>query len=207
MKIKSNLFVLVGVAAVAFVAGRTDVFSEGGGAWAQEEPQIPPEMQAYIEAGTPGKHHRQLDPMVGQWSGEFKMYMEPGQPPMISRGTVTRDWVLDGRFIREAVEATSDMGTFSGIGYIGYNNVDGQYEVVWLDSMSTGIYTETATLDPDTLVLTSRGSIRDPHSGHVINSRSVLDLSNPNRHVYVGYLTSSDGKEFKHFEGVTQRIN
>jgi hypothetical protein len=32
-----------------------------------------------------------------------------------------------------------------------------------------------------------------------------MDMSNPNRHTMVGYMTGPDGKEFKSFEGVMER--
>ena len=204
MRINRNLVGLAAVAALAYAAGHFGAFSgHDAVAVTQPEAEIPAEMQAYMALGEPGEHHRHLDAMIGEWSGEFTMHM-PGMPPMTSRGTVSREWVLGGRYIHETIEATSEMGTFTGIGYIGYNNLDGQYEIIWMDSMSTAIYTETATFNPDTKVLSTRGTHRDP-KGQVINVRGKLDLSNPDRHVFVSYLITPDGKEFKHFEGFTSR--
>jgi len=124
---------------------------------------------------------------------------------MMSKGTVTRKWILDGRFVQEVVAVTSDWGPFKGISFMGFNNVDGRYEAVWMDSMSTGIYFETATYNPETKIMTTRGTHRDPASGHVYHSRGTLDMSNPGRHVIVAYVTGPDGKEYKGFEGVMER--
>ncbi len=196
---------LLAVAGVAFAVGHLGVLSEiGAGAWAQAE-ESAPGMEAYITAGTPGEHHKRLNPLVGEFIGEFKIWMTPDAPPMISRGTVSREWILGGRYVKETVEATSDMGTFTGVGYTGYNNFDGQYEMVWMDSMSTGIYFETGIYDPDKKALVTRGSHRDPGSGKLILTKGTLDLSRSDEHVYAGYLIGSDGREFKHFEGVTRR--
>ncbi len=211
MRIGRSALILAGVAAAAYIAGRTAVLSGGEPAALaqppqQHEPQIPPEMQACIDAGTPGEAHRRLDVLVGQWNAEYTIWMAPDQPPMISRGTVTRDWVLGGRFVRESVEATSDWGTFNGTGYLGYSNIDGVYQNVWLDSMSTGVYLETATLNPQTGIFSSFATHRDPATGKLAVMRGEYNISNPNRQTYVGYLTGPDGKEFKHFEGVSTRI-
>ena len=206
MRLNRNLIGMLAVGGLAFGAGH--LLSENKPlAWAGQEAdhEMDAEMQAYIAAGMPGEHHRRLDPMIGEWDGVFKIWMEPNSEPMISRGTVTREWVLDGRFVKESVEATSDWGTFTGLGFIGYDNVDGQYEVAWIDSMSTGIYTETGYFDPEKKTLSMRGSHRDPASGKVISTWGKMDLSNPDKQTAVGYVVGTDGTPFKHFEGTTER--
>ncbi len=57
-----------------------------------------------------------------------------------------RQWIMDGRYIRESVRASSELGSFEGLGFSGYNNLDGQYEFVWMDNDSTMIYFETGSL-------------------------------------------------------------
>lgn len=207
MRANRNLIGLLAVAGLAFAAGHVHLNLGGPPtAWAGDKGEKDSaHMQAYEEAGLPGPAHQRLDALVGEWDGDFRIYMEPGAEPMTSRGIVTRKWILGKRFIQETVEATSDMGTFSGLGFIGYNNLDGQYEVAWLDDMSTGIYTETGTYDPDKKVFHWRGSHRDPVTGRVIATRSELDLSSPDRQVYAGYMAAPDGREFLHFEGVSTR--
>lgn len=207
MKMSRTVLGMVAVAGLAYAAGHVNLFPGGPHAVAgpDEDYQVSAEMEAYVAAGTPGENHKRLNALAGKWDGVFKIYMEPGQEPMISRGTVTRNWILDGRFLQETVEATSDWGPFSGIGFFGYDNVDQQYEIVWMDSMSTGIYSETGTFDAEKNLLQTQGTNRDPASGRVINSWGKLDLSDPNEHVYVGYINGPDGKRFKHFEGVTSR--
>lgn len=207
MRMTTTVLGMFAVAGLAYAAGHVSLFSGGRDAWAgpEDEYEITQEMQAFVEAGTPGKHHKYLNALVGAWDGEFNIWMEPGQDPMISRGTVTREWILGGRYLQETVEATSDWGTFSGLGFYGYNNVDQQYETVWMDSMSTGIYSETGEYDALKMLLKTRGTSRDPVSGRVINTSGTLDLSDPDKHVSVGYMSGPDGKPFKHFEGVTTR--
>jgi hypothetical protein len=206
MKITRHIPALLAVAGMAYAAGHIGALSgNGSGAWAQEEQEIPPEMAAYLEAGTPGKHHRVLDVMVGEWEAEFKFRMAPDEEPAVSKGTVRRKWVLDGRFIEETVEAETDMGSFRGLGYLGYNNIDGQYEVVWMDTMMTAMYRETGTYHPDDKILHVHGSYRDPVAGRVVSTWGRLDLSGPDRHTYVGYANDADGVTYKAIEGVIER--
>jgi hypothetical protein len=91
------------------------------------------------------------------------------------------------------------------LGYVGYNNLDGRYEMIWMDTRSTAIYAETGTYHPDDRILRSRGSHRDAATGRVVNTWAQLDLSKPDRHTYVGYTTDADGNTYKAFEGVSER--
>lgn len=206
MRLTRNIAGLVGVAAIAFAAGHLDLIpATFAGDTDTDADKTKSELDAYVEANRPGEAHKRLDALTGEWEGEFTIWMEPGEPPLLSTGTVERQWILGGRYLQETIEATSAMGTFTGMGFIGFNNFDGQYEMVWMDDMSTGIYFETGTYDPDKQVLTTRGSHRDPVSGRVITSTGTLDLSRPDEHVYTGYLIGADGRRFKHFKGVTHK--
>ncbi len=211
MRINRSVWGLLAVAGIAFAAGRLTIVLGGqplaSAKPAQDHPdmEMSAEMEAMAKAGAPNEHHKYLNRIIGEWEGLFRMWMEPGAEPMEMPVTVKREWVLDGRYIHETVESESKWGPFRGVGYIGYNNIDGQYEFIWMDTMSTAIMFETGSYDPNSKVLTTRGSHRDPASGHVFSSRGTLDLSDPNRHTYLGYATGPDGKEFKHFEGTMER--
>jgi hypothetical protein len=198
---------LLGVAVAAWLAGRAGV-PAGAPAAAQDQAgadAIPPGMQARIDAGTPGPHHRVLDELIGTWDVEFTARGGPDAPPVESRGTITRRWVLDGRFVEERLEAEGPAGTFGGLGHVGFNNLDGLYELAWMDTTSTAITFETGTYHPDTKLLHMRRSQRDPVSGRVINGWSKLDLNDPDRHLYTAYATTAGGRTYKAVEGAAQR--
>jgi hypothetical protein len=170
----------------------------------QQDPDTPP-IRAYLEAGTPGEHHRHLDPLVGTWSARFTIWAEEGAEPTETTGTIKRRWVLGGRFLEETVETKTETGPFNGIGYIGYDNLEGRYEIVWMDSVSTAMFTETATFDEDDRILRLRGSHRDAATGRTIDTWGELDLSDPDRQTFVGYAIDEDGDPRKTFESVTER--
>ena len=210
MKINRNIAALLAVAGLAYAAGHFGAFTAGTpGAWGQvqqeQEQQMPPEMLPYIEAGMPGRYHHRLDALVGEWEGEFRFRMEPDVPFMVSRGTISREWILDGRFLKENVEAQFEADRFQGLGFIGYNNLEGRYQFIWMDSMSTAILTATGTYHPDTNVLHIRGTERDPVTGRVINTWGKMDLSDPDRHPYTGYSTTAAGRTYVAFEGMSVR--
>ena len=208
MKTNRNIVAVLAVAAVAFVVGRAGVPTGAGStalAAGQPEGEMPPDVAAMMAAGAPGEHHEKLNVLIGIFDVSATMWMGDDTEPMEITGSVRREWIFGGRFIHEVVKANSEMGAFEGLGYVGYNNVDGQYEMVWMDTESTTVYTETGTFDDTTKLLTARGSYRDPVSGHMVHTRASVDVSNPNRHVYVAYETGSDGQERKSFEGVFTR--
>ena len=212
MRIKSEFLILVVVAAIAFALGRTQWFDGVEPAAVAQSDQdqgeglMDEQMAALLKAGIPGDHHKILDKLVGKWEGGFTMQMAPDAPPMKSTGSVTRKWILDGRFIQEEVEAEMDGEKFEGIGFIGYNNLTGLYEAVWMENMSTGIYSETGCYDTVKQSLMTRGTHHDPATGRLVPTRGKMDLSSPDRHVYEGYAVGEDGQEFKSFSGVLERV-
>jgi hypothetical protein len=203
---------ILGTLAVAGVAFTAGVYWSGGttaAAGPEQEQALPPEVQAKMEAwakaAAPGKHHKYLEEMVGEWHGTFQMWMEPGAEPMRSTGTVERQWVLGGRFLKETIHAQSDMGEFHGLGYIGFNNMDGLYEFVWMEDMSTSIMSGTGSFDPDERVFRWHSQHRDPSTGHLITSWSTLEATSPGHHTYTGWQIGPDGKKFKSFQGEVER--
>lgn len=198
--------VLVGVAGVAFVLGQA---VRPSSAVAHVQPEgaeaMDPSMAAMREAGTPGEHHRYLDLMLGTWGGTMSWTPNPGDEAMEFEVHATREWVLDGRYVREVV--TSEFGgmPFEGIGYTGYSNIDQQFETVWMDSMSTWIYPGRGNYNPATKVLTIHSQQRDPETGRMITCWSEVDMSDSDRHVMKGWCYAADGSTFQNVEGVFER--
>lgn len=176
--------------------------------------QPPPEMEMEMDeatlkmraAGAPGENHRVLDSLIGEWRGFVRIRMEPGAEPMEMPTTISREWVLGGRYVTESVKSETDMGPFEGMGVIGYNNVDGLYEVGWIDNMSTAVFTEQGSYEAKTKTFRFSGKHRDPVTGHTILTSSVLDLSNPDRHVMRSTIPGPDGTPYEHFYGVFERV-
>jgi len=209
MRIHRGLLTLAGVAGVAFAAGHfytgNPATAFGGDHAEKSGASFEEQMAACAVYGEPSEHHRYLDPLIGDFEAEFTMYAEPGGPAITSTGTISRKWILDGRFVKETVKATSEYGDFEGLGFIGYNNYDGQYEVAWMESHSTALMTETGFYDAAKKVLTFHGSHRDPLTGRVVNGWGEVDLTDPAKQVYVSYTIGPDGQRVKQFEGVARR--
>lgn len=165
-------------------------------------------MEAMAKATTVGEHHKALAPLIGRWEGLVKFWMAPDTEPMEFQGTAVREWALDGRYIFEHVTSEMPDGTtFKGMGIIGYNTVENVYESVWLENQSTYMSFMTGTMDPQKRTMSFSGKIVDPMTGKRNTNRDTVDMSNPKRHVSVGYTKTPEGSEYKCFEGVMEKVD
>jgi len=134
----------------------------------QSEMQLPPgwtatDMQAVIDAGTPGKMHQWLAQDAGTWRGRTTMVMSPGAEPTHGECTSTVTPIMGGRYVK--VEMAGDMpgmGQYSGLGLCGFDNVSQKFVSTWVDSQSTGIGYGTGKLSPDGKTLTWEFSYNCP---------------------------------------------
>ena len=112
---------------------------------AQPPADVAAQMQACIEAGTPGEQHKILARTVGVWRGQTQMYFDPGAEPARGTCTWTVTSVYGGRYIKTDLDAQLPgfEGAFNGVGYAGFDNVSQKFVGTWLDSHSTGIMNGT----------------------------------------------------------------
>lgn len=187
-------------------SGRLDQSSfaaaQDPGAGAMDE-----ETMKMIAAGTPGEQHKMLATLAGEYDIAARMWMGPDMAPMSSNGTMTREMVMDGRYLKETVQATDMNGemNFHGVGIIAYDNVDQHFETVWYDTMSTGLMSDSGTFNPQSKTFNMHGTFRDPATGVVMHVRGQLDVSNPDRQIMQSFTTGPDGVERKTFEAVAER--
>lgn len=144
---KFGLTLLAGVAAGfminASVAPTKAIQPEG------DQPSMEEMMAEMARLGTPGEHHEKLSRAVGEWKVESSFTM-PGQPAMESTGSMSSEWVLDGRFIKTDFHLPDMMGMpFHGIGFNGYDNSSESYVGVWMDNMSTKAFVTKGELMDD----------------------------------------------------------
>ena len=211
MKRTRDILTVVAIAGAAFMAGRLGLPIVGNSSAKAQDHQhdqdmeMPPQVKAMIEAATPGEFHKQLENLIGEFDAVVKIWDTPDSEPMIFTGTVKREWILGGRFIKEIVKAQGEMGPFEGLGFIGYNNIDGQYESIWMESISTAITTGTGSFNPDKKEFFVMSKNRDPFTHKLITKWNKIELGNSSRQVATGWQTTVDGRDFKNFEGVFER--
>ncbi|MCA9300870.1 MAG: DUF1579 family protein [Phycisphaerales bacterium] len=143
----------------------------------------------------PGEEHALLEPFVGTFRAEVRMWMGPGDP-MVSTGTMKNTMIFGDTFLEQVYDgdesSTGPFPDFKGRGYWGFNRHMNRWEGVWIDTASTMIQTDTGTRDGDTW--TMLGEVPS------MQKKSVIRLVDPDHHVMEMYFVDPEGNEFKGME-------
>lgn len=129
-------------------------------------------MEEWMALGKPGDAHKAMEATIGTWNTEMKL-VAPGMPPMVTKGTSERKWVLGGRFIEErssgemiGPDEKSPIGfgkvKSDGIGLFGYDNYKNIYTGVWISDQGTNMMTMSGTMPPGSKTLTMYGLMDEP---------------------------------------------
>ncbi len=82
-------------------------------------------VKAMDAAMEPGDQQKRLDFMVGTFDVKVKVWINPGEPPIESTATAVASWVLGHRYIQQMLSGFIMGEAWSGIGYAGFDNVQG----------------------------------------------------------------------------------
>ncbi len=185
------------------VVGLGILLSIASPASSAEMPKMTPEQQAVmaqaVKLGTPGENHKVLEPFIGKWTNTVKFWMKPGDKAQESKGTNENAWILGGRFVKQDYHGTMmDNQPFDGVGITGYDNVKGEYQSIWLDTMMTGMMYGTGSYDAAKKTVSIGGTFSCPMTGDKATwYRSEWKVISNDRHQYLSYGKGPDGKEFK----------
>ena len=139
---------------------------------------------------TPGPEHEMLRKDVGTWDATVEMFMAPGAPPSVSKGTeiVT---MLGGFW--QITEFKSEMmgQPFEGRGAMGYDPAKKKYVGTWVDTMAPAYYTVEGTYDAATKTLHALMDGPDP-SGQVTKTKETTEWKDADNRVFTMY--APDGK-------------
>lgn len=171
---------------LAFLAGRatsTEASQEG-------EPR-----EAGFPLATPGKFHRLLDPLQGTFTVEATFYV-PDASPVSETGKMTNAWVLGGLVLKQAYEGGFMGVPLEGLGFLAYNDREGVYQSVWMDSMSNQISFETSgSISKDGQTLTFRGSEFNPVDGGEVPFLDVTVFEGKNKHTFTRSYVDDEGNK------------
>lgn len=157
-------------------------------------------MEMMQKLATPGEGHTKLDTLVGTWQAKNTMWMQPGQPPVVSEGSSEHKWVLGGRYLEQRFEGTFMNMPFSGLGYTAYDNYKKQYLAVWMDTFGTSILNTAGSFDASGKVLTSAGNMDDFTTGKVVTIREKMTIVGKDEVLFEMWGPAPDGKEFRMME-------
>lgn len=96
-------------------------------------------LPASVRLSLLGANHRWLDPLVGSWNVEMRVFPAPGQAPLVSTDlTAERRWILSGRYLREELQGTFAGAPSDRIGVLSFNNLDERWELSTVDTFEPG---------------------------------------------------------------------
>ena len=157
-------------------------------------------MEAMMKAGTPGDAHKKLEPMVGTFDVKVKMWMDPSKPPEETTGKAENRWVLGNRYVQQSFEGTAMGQPFSGMGFMGYDNITKEYTGTWVDSMSTATMNSTGKLDATGKVMTLTAMVNDPVTGKACKITEKVTVADNDRYMMEMWGPDPSGKNYKMME-------
>lgn len=165
----------------------------------------PEQMQAMMQAMTPGEQHKRMAQMVGDWTFTNKFFLAPGQPPTESTGTMHAEALMGGRYVEHHWKGNMMGMPFEGRGTDAYDNNTKQFVSTWIDNMGTGIMMQTGTCDAAAKTCTYSGESFDPMSGKKVTMRSVITWVDNDTFKNEMYGPDPTGKESKMMEITAKR--
>jgi len=154
--------------------------------------QTEQEMKAWQDNMTPGKHHKWLASLDGEWTGEMKMWMDPSQSPTVSKLSTKNEMIMNGLY-QKSTHSGDMMGMpFKGEGMAGFDNSKKIFVTTWIDNMGSGIMTMEGSLDDTEKILTTEGTMTDPMTGKEIGIKQVLTHLSEDKHFFEMYMIVGD---------------
>lgn len=161
-------------------------------------------MKIYQKLGTPGAAHKRFAKFEGSWETNTRAWMEPGEPPVESKGSCEQKIILGGRYLQQEYQGDMMGQPFTGINLIAFDNHTKKYMSTWIDSMSTGIYFFEGEAGGNSKTITQECRYDDPVKGPSV-WRSVTRYVNDNKIEFEMYIRAKRGKEEKMMEMTVTR--
>ena len=177
-----------GTVLVCMAAGLIGAFALGRAA-AQEGNDL---MALFKKAAKPGPQHAAMMKCAGTWDCETKEF-QPGGEPKVTKGQVVRTEAFGGRFLKEEFSVQMGGEPVSGVGYSGFNNCTGKYEMIWLGTMGTDMAFMTGTETEAGKAWEYKGSFAGP-GGMQIKSRVVARKISDDQEVMEMYNDMGTGE-------------
>jgi hypothetical protein len=164
-------------------------------------------MKMMMELAKLNENHKLLAETAGTWSYVVKMWMDPKGNPSESKGTATRQAVMEGRYVTGDYSGSFKMPgadgkmtemNFKGMSMDAYDNVKKKFVSGWVDNMGTGIMITEGTYDPATKSITYTGEF-EMAPGMKSKVRQVVKLTDKT-HMSMEYFEDRGQGEMKSME-------
>jgi hypothetical protein len=142
----------------------------------------------------PRQEHHWLQRLIGDWTSEAWMTVEPGKPPERCRGTERVRPLGDLWVLAEGQGDIPGGGLASMLLTLGYDLRQRRFVGTWVASMMTHLWVYDGALDDTGRVLTLQAegpSMRDPFT--LAKYRDVIELVSDDHRVLTSQALGDDG--------------
>ena len=150
-------------------------------------------MKAWQTAMTLGPEHKMLANTVGKWDADISMWMDPTQPPQITKGTASYESIYDDRYIIGKYTGNMMNMPFSGMDICGYDNVKKVFFSSWIDNMGTGVMYLEGTFDKASNTFNYTGDTVDP-MGNKMKVREVITVIDKDHSKFEMFMSTPTGE-------------
>lgn len=168
------------------------------------------QMSARERLSQPSPNSRRLEPLIGTWDATLSFWESAEAKPTVNKGLVTtRRWV-SGTHLMDETKGTLNGKPYYRAGFLGYNNVEQQYEFVTIDNVANGLMNYKSVHDDENGNIVVYGTFAEAGfgtevTGEMRKMRSVFRTENKDRNVLELWLTPPAAKEFLEVEFVYTR--
>jgi hypothetical protein len=159
----------------------------------------------FVVRGLPGDGQKAMQALAGDWRVEMSLYAAMGSPqhPATSTDLVShREWIGDGRFLRDVTQGTFGGSPYYRMGTLGYSNMDRRFEWVTQDGLNANMMIYQAPKGsgpgfPASLAgtFTDQGLLGEASAGKTVRQRTVITIDGPDHNVMEIYFTPPGGRE------------
>jgi hypothetical protein len=143
------------------------------------------------KAPAPQKEHEWLKQLEGEWETKAEMVMEPGKPPVTSKGTESVRSL--GGFWSVAEMKGDCLGVpVTGLMTIGYDPQKKKYVGTWVCSMTDWLCHYEGTADGPVLTLECEGP--NPTTGKLVKMKDVIEIKDKDHKVLTSWMLGEDGQ-------------
>jgi len=180
---------------------RHEAVSENEEGKASGVPQQEPCMKA-----EPQREHRWLEKLVGEWTCEGEMTMEPGKPPMKYKGSESVRSLGGLWILAEGRGETPDGSPMTTIMTLGYDPQKKRFVGTFIGSMMTHLWLYDGGLDAaaKTLTLDTEGP-NMAAEGRTANYRDVIELKSDDHRILTSHMLGDDGQWHRFMTGHYRR--
>lgn len=178
----------------------------GDGVMAQEPQKMPlvsKEKGAEEKTEDPS-HQSELERLVGHWSGQVRVYTEPGnkESAIEGRGIASASLVMGGKFLRTEYKGEMFDQAFQGLGMDGYDSARGKHVSFWADSQDGRMALFTGDCSDDGKTLTMYADSLDPATGAEVKVKGITMIRSHQRYTYEQYVQNGEGEWLLVMQGV-----